>query len=418
MQFLKAHWILLACGLVGLLAIGLLSLGMTRKNVVEEMNRRVSEASEIASLKSSPKNQEAIDAEVERGKKFEEEYNSTVREAERINKREPLRTGVFPVPASDQVAYNFQELYEDKLYELPRALLAGGPPTPEEVQDEAERMQEARRRDDERKAPDEAPAVGSTALPSPPPGAAPGPPLSPEASGAGKGSEAELRASIRKARNIRMYAEMTAQHSCFHISPIGQLQRVPTAEEMWEAQVTLWVQQDVVNAIRKLDDEAAEQLPEKDRHVEFMPVKRLLEIRVFGYTGAAGQLVRFNAAAATGTSSGAAPTRYRSPDYRPSFTGRKGDENFDVISFGLAAVIDQRDVLRLVDRITRENFYQLTSIQYDALPPGGGEGVYFYGSAPLVLATMNFEGYMARKAYKEMMPAGVLRELSGSSARP
>jgi hypothetical protein len=417
MQFLKAHWITLACGLVALLAIGFLGLGMTRKNVVEEMSRRVGEASEIDSLKSSPKNQEAIDAEVERGKKFEEEYNSTVREAERINKREPLRTGVFPVPASDQVAYNFQELYQDKLYELPRALLAGGPPTPEEVQDEVERLAEAKRRKDEQIAPDEPSAAAPGAPPSQPPGAAPGTPP-PEAPGTAKGSEAELRAAIRKARNIRMYAEMTAQRSCFHISPIVQLQRVPPVEEMWEAQVGLWVQQDVVNAIRKLNDEAAEQLPEKDRHVEFLPVKRLLDIRVFGYVSAAGQLVHFGASAAIGGGGVAPAAKYRSPDYRPSFTGRKGDENFDVITFGLAAVIDQRDVLRLGDRITRENFYQLTSIQYDALPPGSGEGVYFYGGAPVVLVTMNFEGYMARKAYKEMMPPEVLRELGAPGARP
>ena len=418
MQFLKAHWILLACGLVALLAIGLLALGMTRTNVVEEMNRRVSEASEIDSLKSSPKNEDAINAELERRRKFEEEYNAAVREAERINKREPLRTGIFPVPASDQAAYNFQELYEDKLYELPRALLAGGPPTPEEVQDEAERLQEAKRRKNEGVEPDEAPAPGTTATPSQPPGAAPGTSPPSEAPGTAKGSEAELRAAIRKARNIRMYAELTAQRSCFHISPIVQVQRVPTVEEMWEAQVGLWVQQDVVNAIRKLNDEAAEQLPEKDRHVEFMPVKRLLEIRVFGYTGAAGQLVHFSASAAAGGGGVAPATRYRGPEYRPSLTGRKGDENFDVISFGLAAVIDQRDVLRLVDRITRENFYQLTSIQYDALPPGSDEGVYFYGGAPVVLATMNFEGYMARKAYKEMMPPEVLREVGPPGARP
>jgi len=431
MRFLKDHWVSLVCGVVSLLAIVVLAIGMTRKTVVEAMNRRLAEASQIDSLRSNPQNEKTIAAERERGKKFEEQYTTTVDMAKRINRREPLLTGVFPVPGSTEVAYRFEEQYKDRLYELPRGLLAGGAPTPEEIQDEVERLLEAAQRRAEQEG-EEAPAPGAPGTPAEPPGGGPRPGLPAEpampgaaAAGTGRNTEAELMAAIRKARSIRMYAELSPQRCSFHISPIAQLERAPTASEMWEAQVGLWVQQDIVNAIRKLNDEAAEQLPEKDRHVEFMPVKHLLDIRVFGYLNTAGQLVPFETGALAGGGGGGGPPpaagsglKTGALEYRPSFTGRKTDDNFDVIAFALRAIVDQREILRLVDRITRENFYQLTGIGYELLPPGAQEGTYFYGDAPVVVVHLQFEGYLARSVYKPLMPPEFARRLVGEGMQP
>jgi len=432
MRFLKDHWVSLVCGVVSLLAIAVLAIGMTRKTVVEAMNRRLAEASEIDALRSNPHNEKTISAERERGKKFEEQYNTTVEMAKRINRRDPLLAGVFPVPVSTEAAYRFQEHYKDLLYELPRGLLAGGAPTPEEIQDEVERLLEAAQRRAEQEG-EETPTPGPPGPPTEPPGGGPrpGPAMEPAMPGAalgdtGRNREAELMAAIRKARSIRMYAELSAQHCSFHISPIAQLERAPTASEMWEAQVGLWVQQDIVNAIRKLNDEAAEQLPEKDRHVEFMPVKHLLDIRVFGYLNTVGQLVPFETGSlAGGGGGGGGPTpaagsglKTGALEYRPSFTGRNTDDNFDVIAFALRAIVDQREILRLVDRITRENFYQLTGIGYELLPPGAQEGPYFYGDAPVVIVHLQFEGYLARSVYKPLMPPEFARRLMGEGVQP
>jgi hypothetical protein len=57
------------------------------------------------------------------------------------------------------------------------------------------------------------------------------------------------------------------------------------------------------------------------------------------------------------------------------------------------------------------NFYQLVGLEYTTLVAGSQDGDYVYGSAPVVRATLDFEGYMARKVYKALMPADVLKDL-------
>jgi hypothetical protein len=73
--------------------------------------------------------------------------------------------------------------------------------------------------------------------------------------------------------------------------------------------------------------------------------------------------------------------------------------------------IDQRDLLRFVDELIRQNFYQLVGLRYQAGPPGGQEGDYYYGDGPVVIATLDFEGYMARKVYLDLMPDSVREDL-------
>ena len=79
--------------------------------------------------------------------------------------------------------------------------------------------------------------------------------------------------------------------------------------------------------------------------------------------------------------------------------------------------MDKRDLLKLVDSVTRTNFYQLVGAEYAAVE-GTDTGEYLYGDAPLVRATLDFEGYMSRRIFKGMMPAEVLRDLGIAAAGP
>ncbi|MFQ6672870.1 MAG: hypothetical protein ACE5KY_06180, partial [Candidatus Tectimicrobiota bacterium] len=164
------------------------------------------------------------------------------------------------------------------------------------------------------------------------------------------------------------------------------------------------VQQDVVNAIAELNREAANRVSSGDACVEHVPVKRLVLLRVLGYD-TADPAGRFNFPVA-GTAS-LPPTVGG-----PSLTGRKCNDQFDVVRFVVSVVIDQRDILQLIDRISRVNFYQCLSAGYEAVDHqlARQEG-YFYGTDPVVTATLEFEGYMAREAYEELMPAPVRKML-------
>lgn len=443
MQFVKTHWILLLCGVVALAAIGLAVVGMTSNTVVQEMESRVQAAAAITTLRSDPQNEETINAEKERGRLCEQEFEAVVRTAETINERQPLMEGAFPKPAELPTQYRFRDAYVKKVYELPRGLKAGDLPGPQELNEEAEIIIEEDRRKRQEQGDDvtvatPAPVAGPAAPPPPGPtggargggmmrgggmpaggrggrGAAGGGP--PAGGGQDVGSTPALqglpsgvsmddvvrRASVKKARSIRVYAVPES----FQISPIMSNPEAPSPREMWYAQVSLWVQEDLVKAIGELNEAAAQQAGDNEAHVGNMPVKRIESVQVWGYITSTGDLVPFPAEAAP-TAAGAAG---QPPTMAPSFTSHsKSDEQFDVVRVTLTAVVDQRDILKLVDSITRTNFYQLVGIEYERVESQDAKG-YLYGPDPVVRVVLDFEGYMARKMYKGLMPTEVQQDL-------
>ncbi len=445
MQFVKAYWVLLASGVLTVAGIVLAVLGMTSDAVVQAMKTRMQTAAEINTLRGSAQNADTINAERELGQKFDQEYEAVVRMAESINERRPLMDGVFPKPAQMELPYRFRDAYKDQIRELPSRLKAGWLPTPQEIVDEAEFLADLARRDKEAEGdqpqsvrPSERLGGNTRMMPTPP--AAP-----PPSGGGGKSArtaggrtpggrvpgaagqpargaaqeaqempslptgvqseEARQRAVIKKARSIRIYA---SPESSFHVSPIVQSHEPPSPADMWYAQVSLWVQQDLVEAIARVNEEAVQQAGGKEVGVTGMPVKRIESIQVLGYVTSNGMLLPFPTTS-TGVRSSAAPA-VAAPE---SFTGRRSDSQFDVIRLTLTVIVDQRQVLKLIDSITRTNFYQLVSAEYklvDGMDPAG----YLYGDGPVVQAVLDFEGYLARKVYKEMMPEEVLVALGAA----
>ncbi|MGE0480478.1 MAG: hypothetical protein AB7Q17_08395 [Phycisphaerae bacterium] len=423
MQFVKTHLISLACGVLALAFLGVAAVGMMRSQVQEAMNKRVQSAGEIQSLASKPQNEETIAAEKRRGELFQQEFEKTLEEANRINRRQPLMGGVFPKPASDATKFEFRDAYIAALRKLPPRLVAGDLPSAAEVAEEQQNVADLLQLEAESKAAagegDDKPAAAPAA---PAPLAPPSAILSPAGMGVrgvGGGARsggyspgmmtgiptslegepkynATYRAYVSKARSIRVYAN----EASFHISPIVEGPAAPDVESMWAAQVSYWVQQDIVEAIAKLNAAAAEKLGDADVYVEHVPVKRIDRLRVLGYVTKEGFLP-FPAMNDAG----------QSTEVRQSFTGRTSDEQFDVVRLTLTVVVDQRDLLKLIDQIGKQNFYHCTHVDYSTVAPEPG---YMYGTAPVVRATLDFEGYLARKAYTELMPPDVLVKLGGA----
>ncbi len=385
MQFIKTNWISLLSGLLALAGIAGAVYGMMQDDVLEAMDKHKRVASEIASLTRAPQNTATIESERDRGQRFQEAYDAALAVAERINQRRPLRDGVFPNPAQDELRYRFKDDYEDAILALPRELHAGGLPSEQEIRDEEDSMR-------------------IDAMQEPQPG---------EGRPAGQrdptidSGEVRLRAGARKARGIRCYVDTDPARSSFHVSPIVESIDAPSPAEMWYAQVGLWIQQDVVSAIGKVNGAAARQLDADQQNVAGMPVKRIEKIDILGYLTDQGKTVAF-ASIGRGSSSTAGGV------ISVSFTDRKSDDQFDVIRFRLTAIVDLRDLPQLIDRVTRENFYQLVGASYAIVEVdknGYDDNKYLYGPDPVCRVELEFEGYMARKVYKEMMPAQVLVDL-------
>lgn len=217
----------------------------------------------------------------------------------------------------------------------------------------------------------------------------------------------DYRARVNKAKNILCYYDDTT----FHVSPIFQEDPTsPPPEEMWFAQVGLWIQEDVVRAVAELNRKAADEVKDTEACVENVPVKHLESVRVIGYFIPPNEqtpsgVVQFMAMDAMPTITGG-----------PSLSGRVGDAQFDVLRFVVTVVLDQRDILQFIDQMSKVNFYQCINMRYEKVDPlaAQAEG-YFYGTAPAVRATIEFEGYMSREVYEPLMPKEV-RKLLGIAA--
>lgn len=443
MQFIKTHLVSLLSGVAAIAFVALAVIGMTSDKVVKDMNKRIATVggTEIAGLRSRATNENVIEEVRKEGERKTELYNEALQTARQIDKRTPMMNDVFPRPSSPVRAVQFREQYREYVAELPGKLQAGTAPTQADVDAQKTEVIELRQEEEAREKEGEAPllpVVGSnqeTGAGIMPGGATVfgGP------SGNDRQTQAfgdipkgepkydpELRARVEKAHQIRCYISPET----FQVSPIVATEMPPSAEELWYAQMGMWVQNDIINAINELNDAAAKAAGIGDDGlppaVEQMPIKRIVRLRVSGYQTDRG-LIPFQSYVMSTGSGGAGPQPMASgggsgggvdQSFTPvtSFTGRVCNADYDVVKFGLSLVMDQRRILDFVDTITRLGFYQCVGIRFDAIDRAAeATQGYLYGPDPVVLVRLDFEGYFARDNYKDMMPETVLARLEGQN---
>lgn len=427
MQFVKTHMVSLICGALGLLFVGAAVMGMMQDSVKIEMENRARMQGEIAGLRSNPKNPEIIRAEEERGKLFEQEFSAALEEVRKINERKPLIEGVFPTTKSTAAAFDFKAAYDAAISELLKTMRAGDLPNAGEIAEEVRVVAELQKHEALVQAGGglSAPAISEQPVAPPPVH-----PAAPMIGGGGGGRMAGggmampgggvsvapgaepkynpvFRAYVNKARSIRTYASRAA----LSVSPIINATTDISAEAMWYAQVGLWVQQDVVNAIAAVNETARAQLPPgEELNVEYAPVKRLEKVILQGYQTGQG-LVQFPAADLGSTAGGVNPggaTVQTLEAPRKSFLGTTCNDEFDVVRFTLIVIMDQRDILALIDALSRQNFCKCTHLSFTPAPPQDG---YLYGADPVARVTLDFEIYYARAFFGQWMPNDVKAKL-------
>lgn len=395
MQFVKTHLISLICGVLALAFVGVGVYGMTQKQVVADMKKRADAAGEIKQLQGSPQNKDTIAAEQRRGEMFKAEFEQTLEEANRINKRAPLMSGVFPKAESDAARFEFKKMYTTARAKLPLKLMGGDAPGEREIAEEQQNIAEMMTAES-----GEAHAATPTGNPRGAAGAQT-PIVATDSRGGARGAatggpttdpklDPKVRARVARARSIRMYVS----DSAFETSPLVAATAAPEPAEMWFAQMQLWAQTDIVDAIASFNNEAVANVADTDPYVEHSPVKRLERVKVWGYMGKNG-LIPF-------------PPLGDGNELRLSFTGKQSDEQFDIVRVTVTVIIDQREVVRFVDRVMRQNFYNCVHMEYGLVDrtTAAIEG-YAYGTAPVVRLTIDLEAYFARKAYQELMPPDV-----------
>jgi len=210
-------------------------------------------------------------------------------------------------------------------------------------------------------------------------------------------ADPRVRFSLERAKGLHMYLDPGAirQHE------LSTREVPPEVDEIWQAQMSLWIQQDVVAALAGLNDRAARALVDAghaDRAwVAHLPVKRLMSLAIAGVLGGAG-----------GGGSNSASARF----LYPSYTRRQNNEQFFMVPLVLKVVVEAEAIPQVLDAIVDSSFMTPVQFEYDEVKPNWRQIGYVYGQKPVVQLTINIEAYYLHSIFKAFMPPDILAALS------
>lgn len=426
MGFIKKNAFLLGCALMGIAGMGLMLWGMTSMGLVgtemEQANRLYGELDRATTNAATP---EAIEAEKDRFRLVKDYHGKVMAHFAERNAREPLVEGLLPDPGrgpqGKNLRYEFRSKYKQAMQDLLVQLNAGHPPTTDEIGDVTDYL---RKKAMEEQGFDSGGNGGSKTGGRPLPGrgrsAATGGSSSareasmPERKGPASTKaywqalkeraqkDAATLASISKARNLYCYANLRPGGSFeLHTMFTSTDDAAPGMADIWTAHVWTWVQQDIVEALARVNERAAAKLEEP--WVGNLPIKDILSIRVSDYV--------------VDTGDGPPPRRAESsvmPPQHPdsAYTHLASDPLYDVVNIRLRLAVDVRRIPAILDELCHDRYYAVLNMGYDAVPPDLNFTGKIYGPQPVVVATIDLQTYMFYKSYVPLMPE-VTREQLG-----
>ncbi len=194
---------------------------------------------------------------------------------------------------------------------------------------------------------------------------------------------------ISRAAETRVYVEKAPQFNRqvliepgpFSIGDWAAQSTRPEIDDLWEGQMALWIQQDLVDAINLANHSAN---PNPAAHVASLPVKRLIKIEV-----TPGYILPKNDPNATSIATDEQGNpKFTEPDHNQplardfsvSGTGRTSNALFDVRTAKMSVIIDVKRIPLLLNAISRINFMTATPTKITAVDEYAEfEAGYFYG---------------------------------------
>ncbi|NLX07116.1 MAG: hypothetical protein GXY33_18425 [Phycisphaerae bacterium] len=291
-------------------------------------------------------------------------------------KRALVMEGIFPEPISTSLPYGFRSAYEQALLDLLSAMDAGGVPRESEIRKELDNLElttgfhSDKDSASERRTETTAAATDSGL----------------QLTEQDKQLLAVQRAAEVRAGAIKIYADWSCLDVVKEVFATDQ-GTAPWLRDMWWAQMSLWIQQDIVRAIAEVNGSA--------KDVTGSAVKRLhgIEVAHGYYLGPVGG----SAMAGTG-------------NLPQSFTGISPNGDWDVTGFKLEVTVDVRRLPELIAAISRQGHYVLYSWDLEAVqkPQQDRQGnrsvgrtideslLYRYGTDPLVRFVGCWEAYQIK----------------------
>lgn len=220
---------------------------------------------------------------------------------------------------------------------------------------------------------------------------------------------AAYRAMQQHASKYHIYVDKPNDPaSVFKINAWSKAGFQPEISQIWQGQMELWVQQDIVEAIG-----SANNVWDGSYNVMLNPVKKLLNLSVKqGYVGIDSQ----GALTTNGKlTPGAQPSgQVRLPNgFLMSPTGRRSNVIYDVIHARALLIVDYQQIPKLFEAFGKTNFMtvlnaEITDVdEYEALQNG-----FLYGSGDCVRVDMVIETLWLREWTVRLMPERIKTRLA------
>jgi hypothetical protein len=167
---------------------------------------------------------------------------------------------------------------------------------------------------------------------------------------------------------------------------------VPTEVEIWQAQMLLWIQEDVIDVLARMNEERIEKLKAEGRTddcwVAYLPIKNLIALRVDSKLGKGG-----------GSNLPTSPKTFAT-----SFTAINNDDKMFKVPLEIELVIEESALMDLIDRFCKEGFYTPVALNYAQVPPDPLLDNYIYGQEPVLRVTLDLEAYYFRSVFEAWIP--------------
>jgi hypothetical protein len=238
-------------------------------------------------------------------------------------------------------------------------------------------------------------------------------------------AEAQRRATI----NLKVQKAQAGQVYASTDAFLPQEKSRPWPDEIWLAQVGLWIQKDLVDAINQTNQQVRQARGISEApSVNNSAVKRLVSVRYLAYEGAT------TVAATPGAGPGAAPMvaaeRKAGMALAGSLTQRGSNQEYDVVTFQVTMVMNLADWPTFQENLSRQNLYTVLKMDSTAVEQGAGstmtdysggfggrggstatvaeEDLYYYGTDPVVRVTLQIEAILFCDWERPLMPVEML----------
>lgn len=225
----------------------------------------------------------------------------------------------------------------------------------------------------------------------------------------------------KRANEYKVYLEPTA----LELAPsvVADPSKQPSPADMWYAQMALWVQRDVCQAVADLNNSDP-----SFRNIPTSPVKHLIKVDVRpdismyarkGGTASSGGAPPAPGAEAADPSAAAVvpPVGLEVKDFTISPSGRVCNVLYDVVHFRLEAVVDAQAVKPFVQQLQHKRFFNVLEMDVQGvdLDEALDEG-YEYGRRPVVHLRLKCEALFLRDWtawVRQQRPDGTVTHVQG-----